>query len=142
MAWDTAANIIETSQIRDQYCEFRPLPPKMGFESCHGGTCLLACLVRREITAAPAATLWAYLAPKPRARDLHHPERLIECRMGDIVNLRRARKKAERQLAERTAAVNRLQHGRSKAERELEAKRDVKARRDLDRHRIETGDEG
>jgi hypothetical protein len=62
--------------------------------------------------------------------------------MGDIVNLRRARKKAERQLAERTAAVNRLQHGRSKAERELEAKRDVKARRDLDRHRIETGDEG
>src|SRR5262245_30708487 len=31
------------------------------------------------------------------------PERLIECRMGEIVNLRRARKKAERQLAERTA---------------------------------------
>jgi hypothetical protein len=62
--------------------------------------------------------------------------------MGDIVNLRRARKKAERQLTERTAAANRLQHGRSKAERELEAKRDVKARRYLDRHRIETGDEG
>jgi hypothetical protein len=61
--------------------------------------------------------------------------------MGDIVNLRRARKRAERQLAEREAAANRLLHGRSKAERELASNRDAKARRDLDRHRIETGDE-
>ena len=61
--------------------------------------------------------------------------------MGDVVNLRRARKQAERQLAERTASANRLRYGRSKAERELEADRDVKARRDLDGHRIETGDE-
>ena len=30
----------------------------------------------------------------------------------------------------------------AKAERELDAKRKVKAHRDLDRHRIETGDEG
>jgi hypothetical protein len=60
--------------------------------------------------------------------------------MGDVVNLRRARKRAERQLAERTASANRLRYGR-KAQRDLEAKRDVKARRDLDRHRIETGDE-
>ena len=61
--------------------------------------------------------------------------------MGDIVNLRNARKRAERQCAERTASAHRLLHGRSKAERELEAKRKVKAHRDLDRHRIETGDE-
>jgi hypothetical protein len=61
--------------------------------------------------------------------------------MGDIVNLRRARKRVERQLAEQTASANRLRHGRSKAERELETKRDAKARRELDRHRIETGDE-
>ncbi|OLB70711.1 MAG: hypothetical protein AUI16_24890 [Alphaproteobacteria bacterium 13_2_20CM_2_64_7] len=61
--------------------------------------------------------------------------------MGDIVNLRRARKRAERQLAERTASANRLRYGRSKAQRDLEAQRDVKARRNLDRHRIETGDE-
>lgn len=81
------------------------------------------------------------MAPKQNARDLHHPERLIECRMGEVVNFRRARKKAARQLAERTASANRLRHGRSKAERELEAERKVKARRDLDRHRIETGDE-
>ena len=61
--------------------------------------------------------------------------------MGDVVNLRRARKQADRQLAERTASANRLRHGRSQAERKLETKRDVKARRDLERHRIETGDE-
>ena len=61
--------------------------------------------------------------------------------MGDIVNLRRSRKKAERQAAERRAAANRLLHGRSKTERELETARGTKDRRDLDRHRIETGDE-
>ena len=61
--------------------------------------------------------------------------------MGEIVNLRRARKKAKRQLDERAAAANRLVHGRSKAQRDLESKRDVKARDDLERHRIETGDE-
>jgi hypothetical protein len=61
--------------------------------------------------------------------------------MGDVVNLRRARKNAKRQAAERRAAANRLLHGRSKVERDLEAARDAKAGRDLDRHRIETGDE-
>ena len=61
--------------------------------------------------------------------------------MGDLVNLRRARKQAERELAEQKASANRLLHGRSKAERELATKRDAKVRRDLDRHRIETGDE-
>jgi hypothetical protein len=61
--------------------------------------------------------------------------------MGEIVNLRRARRKAERQAAEREAASNRLLHGRSKAERELEALRKARARRELDRHRIVTEDE-
>jgi hypothetical protein len=61
--------------------------------------------------------------------------------MGHIVNLRMARKKAARQAAEQTAAANRLRHGRSKAEREIEALRDAKARGDLDRHRVVTEDE-
>jgi Domain of unknown function (DUF4169) len=61
--------------------------------------------------------------------------------MGDIVNLRRARRKAVRQAAERKAAANRLLHGRGKAERDLEALRSAKAQRDLDRHRIVTEDE-
>ena len=54
--------------------------------------------------------------------------------MGDVVNLRRARKKAQRDLAER-------EYGRSKAQRDLDSERDAKASRDLERHRIETGDE-
>ena len=60
--------------------------------------------------------------------------------MGDVVNLRKARKLAERELDQRRVAANRLRHGRSKAERELAASREAKLRRDLDRHRIETGD--
>jgi hypothetical protein len=100
---------------------------------------LLVGLVGRELTAGTAATLRAHLAPKPRTGTTL--ERLIECGMSDVANLRRARKKAGRQQAERTAAANRLLYGRSKAERDLVAKRDVKARHELDRHRIETGDE-
>lgn len=61
--------------------------------------------------------------------------------MGDIVNLRRARRRFKRLTAEREAAANRLVHGRGKAERQLALKRNAKARGDLDRHRIETGDE-
>jgi hypothetical protein len=61
--------------------------------------------------------------------------------MGDIVNLRIARKRAKRQKAARTAAVNRLVHGRSKAARELATARAEKTARDLDGRRIETGEE-
>ena len=61
--------------------------------------------------------------------------------MGDVVNIRKARKAAKRRHDEQQAATNRVLHGRSKAERELGAARDAKARRDLDLHRVETGDE-
>jgi F0F1-type ATP synthase membrane subunit b/b' len=61
--------------------------------------------------------------------------------MGDVVNLRNARKQAERKLGDEQAEANRLLHGRSKAERALVQAKNDKARRDLDRHRIETGDE-
>jgi Domain of unknown function (DUF4169) len=61
--------------------------------------------------------------------------------MGDVVNLRRARKQAEREAALRKAAANRLRHGRSKAAREVETAQAVKQRRTLDGHRIESGDE-
>ena len=62
--------------------------------------------------------------------------------MGDIIKLRGARKQTKRLRDEKRAAANRLLHGRSKAERNLEVARDTKARRDLDQHRVETGDEG
>jgi Domain of unknown function (DUF4169) len=75
-------------------------------------------------------------------RDLHHQTRFVEWQeMGEILNLRRARKNAKRQAAEQEAAGNRLLHGRTKSERELEAARKSKDRRDLDRHRIEKADE-
>ena len=60
--------------------------------------------------------------------------------MGDVVNLRRARKAAKRREDAARAAKNRLAHGRSKAERALEEARTKKARRELDAHRIETED--
>ena len=41
----------------------------------------------------------------------------------------------------REASAKRLLHGLSKAQRDLDSERDAKASRDLERHRIETGDE-
>jgi hypothetical protein len=60
--------------------------------------------------------------------------------MGPIINLRSERKRAKRRQAEREAAANRLIHGRSKAEQNLERSRSDKARSSLDQHRVETGD--
>jgi hypothetical protein len=65
-----------------------------------------------------------------------------ELGMGDVVNLRRARKHVKRQLAEQRAVANRLLHGQSKSERARHTAIDEKAQRDLERHRIETGDHG
>lgn len=61
--------------------------------------------------------------------------------MGDVVNLRKARKKIERTLDQTRAGENRLRFGRSKAERNLNNARGAKVCRDLDQHRIETGGE-
>lgn len=61
--------------------------------------------------------------------------------MGDVINLRKARKMTERSLHGGRAASNRLKHGRTKAERTLAASRDAKARHDLEQHRVDTGDE-
>jgi hypothetical protein len=60
--------------------------------------------------------------------------------MGDIVNLRMARKQAKRHAAEKKAASNRLAHGRPRIDRAAEQSRREQARKSLDGHRIETGD--
>jgi hypothetical protein len=60
--------------------------------------------------------------------------------MGDVVNLRTERKRAKRRQAEQEAASRRLVHGRSKAERTAERLHNDKAHRNLDQHRIETGE--
>jgi hypothetical protein len=61
--------------------------------------------------------------------------------MAEIVNLRLARKQAKRRRAEHDAAQQRLAHGRSKADKTLQRSRNKKAERELDRHRIESGDD-
>ena len=60
--------------------------------------------------------------------------------MGEIVNLRKVRKQATKQQDAERAAANRIVHGRTKAQRALEATRSEKTRRLLDAHKIDTGD--
>jgi hypothetical protein len=60
--------------------------------------------------------------------------------MAEIVNLRTARKRANRQRSEKQAAEARVSHGMSKADRALARSNQAKVRRELDEHRIETGE--
>lgn len=60
--------------------------------------------------------------------------------MGEIVNLRKARKHLKKRDEAERAAANRLVYGRSKAERNLETERASKVDRYLDGHKIERGD--
>ena len=61
--------------------------------------------------------------------------------MAELVNLRMARKQAKRRRDDRRADANRLAHGQPKLVRKLADAQRAKASRDLDRHRIEPGDE-
>ena len=56
--------------------------------------------------------------------------------MAQIINLRSARKNRKRAQSEAEAKLKRQQHGRSRAERELEEARTDKARRALDDLRL------
>ena len=60
--------------------------------------------------------------------------------MGDIVNLKRFRKRSEREQAAKRAEANRARFGRSKSERATEATRVMRASELLDQHRIGDGD--
>ena len=55
--------------------------------------------------------------------------------MGDVVNLRQARKQKERAAKEQQAERNRAVHGRPKAERERDDKLAQKAERFIEGHR-------
>ena len=61
--------------------------------------------------------------------------------MAEIVNLRVVRKRAEREARAEHVQHNRIKHGLSKAERELQRARKAKSKRDLDGHRLEPGDD-
>ena len=58
--------------------------------------------------------------------------------MAKLINLRQARKRADKQRVEKHAAENRFAYGRPKSERNVEVARRAKAQRDLDSHRNNT----
>ncbi len=56
--------------------------------------------------------------------------------MGEIVNLRRARKSRDRRRDEEQAQENRVRHGLSKAEKQFAEKSNAQEARKLDGHRL------
>ena len=60
--------------------------------------------------------------------------------MGDVVNLKRFKKRNERGQSAKQAETNRARFGRTKSERTLDEQRADKASRGLDQHRIDDGD--
>ena len=60
--------------------------------------------------------------------------------MGDVVNLKRFKKRHERELAATEADANRARFGRTKSERAGYELRSQHANKLLDQHRIDGGD--
>jgi hypothetical protein len=65
---------------------------------------------------------------------------VTEAGMGDVVNLKRFKKRAERHQSEQQAEANRTRFGRTKSERTQDEMRAKHANDLLDRHRIDGGD--
>jgi hypothetical protein len=63
-----------------------------------------------------------------------------EAGMGDLVNLKRFRKRAEKEQSAKQADANRKRFGRTKSERVLEERRGKRANDVLDQHRIDGED--
>ena len=60
--------------------------------------------------------------------------------MGDVVNLKRFKKRQEREQSAKQAEANRLRFGRTKSERFSDELRNDRAEDLLDQHRIDSGD--
>ena len=60
--------------------------------------------------------------------------------MGDVVNLKRFRKRAERAQSAKQAEANRTRFGRTKSERVVDERRSKRASDLLDQHRIDGED--
>jgi len=60
--------------------------------------------------------------------------------MGDVVNLKRFKKRAAKDQSARQADANRAKFGRSKSERVLEQQRADRAKDLLDQHRRDDGE--
>ena len=59
------------------------------------------------------------------------------CVMGDVINLNQYRKQRVRQTRRKTAAANRIEHGRGKANRLTEDRERVQRERNLDGKRLD-----
>ena len=60
--------------------------------------------------------------------------------MGDVINLKRFKKRSERELSAKQADANRARFGRTKAERALDEHRKDRAADLLDQHKLNGGD--
>jgi hypothetical protein len=60
--------------------------------------------------------------------------------MGDVVNLKRFKKRVDRKQSAKQADANRLQFGRTKSERAREEQRTERANELLDQHRVDGED--
>jgi hypothetical protein len=60
--------------------------------------------------------------------------------MGDVVNLKRFKRRNEREQSAKQAEANRARFGRTKAERVSDEQRSERANRLLDQHQIDGGD--
>jgi len=60
--------------------------------------------------------------------------------MGNVVNLKRFKKRAEREQSAKQADANRMRFGRTKSQRILDEQRSNRANDMLDQHRIEGED--
>jgi len=60
--------------------------------------------------------------------------------MGDVVNLKRFRKRAERAQSAKQAEANRTRFGRTKSERVVDERRSKRASDLLDQHRVDGED--
>jgi hypothetical protein len=67
-------------------------------------------------------------------------QRMMEASMGDVVNLKRFKKRSEREQSAREADANRARFGRTRAERAREEYRKDRAKEILEQHKIDDGD--
>jgi hypothetical protein len=65
---------------------------------------------------------------------------MMEASMGDVINLKRFKKRTEREQSAKQAEANRARFGRTKSERVLEERRTKRANDLLDQHRIDGED--
>jgi hypothetical protein len=65
---------------------------------------------------------------------------MMEAGMGEVVNLKRFRKRAERAQSAKQADANRTRFGRTKSERAGDEQRSKRAKELLDQHRIDGED--